>query len=140
MADKSTPAAPTGPAKAPNKMEAVRLALTALGNDAKPGDIVDYVQKTFNITMTKDHVSANKGKITAQSGGKKKGKRRGKRKAKAKAVRAAAPAAAPPAATAARRAAEDTSGIALDDIETIKTVLGRVAAADLKKLIDVMAR
>ncbi len=136
-------ASKTEPKKAPaagmSKREAVKRALADLGRDATPSQLQPHIREKFDIEMTTDHISTEKGNIL--------------RKAQA----AAKPTAAKPLAvqkSAAREVepkeatpqpqteptAPQGDGISLGDIEAVKGLVERVGADSLKKLIDVLAR
>src|SRR4051794_23247667 len=73
-----------------NKMEGVRQALGAVGNDAKPAAIQDWLKENLHLEMPKDLISKYKSDILAKARkGKKKG---GKRAAKPSPAPQAAPA------------------------------------------------
>jgi hypothetical protein len=159
-------AAPAPSAAAPakangvTKIEAVRRALDKLGVGAKPGAILEYVKKTFGVDMTRDHAKTCKGKILRERKGKAKPapkptapaaavtkaaapkpkpKAKPKKKTKAKpAPKKPAPKAAAPRPAAAVRSNGTT--IHLPDIEAVKGLLGRVGAAQLKGLVDLLAK
>jgi hypothetical protein len=122
-----------------NKMEAVKQALAKLGKNAMPVDIQGYVKKEFGIDMTTDHVSNYKGKLL-------RGKGKGRTKAKPAAAKASTPkpAAKKPAAKkpAPKAAAPKAipSGISLRDIESVKGLVGRVGTAQLRSLVDLLAK
>jgi hypothetical protein len=46
-----------------SKKEAVRQALKALGNDATPTPLQDWIKKNLNIEMTLGHISTTKGDL-----------------------------------------------------------------------------
>jgi hypothetical protein len=114
-------------------MEAVRLVMEELGKDAKPLKIQDRVKERFGITMSADHVSNCKGKILRGEGGK--GKRKGKRKGKK--AKATQPALQPSVASAKPKAAGSvTDRVNLDDVLTVKRLVHRVGATQLRTLIE----
>jgi hypothetical protein len=81
-----------------------------------PGNIQEYVKKTFGLEMTLGHISNCKSELM-----------RKKRKSKAtKAVAAAG-------AKTARGA-----GVSLQDVATVKGLVGRVGQGNLKSLIDLL--
>lgn len=127
--------------KAPDgltKKGAVRLALKDLGNDAKPLQIKDHIQKRYHLDMDLNHISTCKGEILREAG---QAKPAAGKPAPAKTLTATKPAGKPAQGrqTATPRG-NGTEGISLKDIETIKDLVERVGAASLKRLIDVMAR
>jgi hypothetical protein len=110
------------------KMEAVRRALAELGRDAKPLKIQAWVKDTYGTVMSADHVSTYKGTILRKA--------RGRRKS---AARKSAALPQPSAAREVRSAARGDS-FSLEDIEALKSLVGRVGADGLKRLIDVLGR
>jgi hypothetical protein len=132
MADKTNGSQPQ---KAPgdiSKKEAVRRALQHLGNEAKPMQIREHIQKRYHIEMGLDHISTTKSEILRESG-----------QAKSAAQQPATPKVAirkEASAKAATPQGDGVPGIRLTDIETVKDLVERVGATSLKKLIDVMAR
>jgi hypothetical protein len=142
MADKTsgTPAN-----KAPgsrSKKEAVRRALQDLGREAKPMPIRDHVKQHYHIDMGLDHLSTVKGETLRETG---QANPTAEKPATTKPVAPQAAAARPAlhkaeSAKAARPQAAAAWGIALTDIDTVKELLQRLGATNLKKLIDVMAR
>jgi hypothetical protein len=107
------------------KQEAVRQALSELGNDAKPTQIKGFVKERFGIEMTTDHISTAKGDILRKAGGK------GKSVAKK-------PAQVQSAATA--NSSGSKTGIPLEDILSVKDLVGRLGAEPLRTLIDAFAK
>jgi hypothetical protein len=147
MADKKNgdaaapPHTPEGKGTAPkNKMEAVKLAIQALGLNAPRGELQKYILNKFNMEMTADHISNYKGEI----------KRRSKGKGRKKAGKAKAPKAAPATPPAARPAPAPApvpapavvkaDSVSLKAIQAAKGLLGLVAPEQAKALIDVLAR
>src|SRR5262245_22745084 len=132
-------AAPAG--QPATKGEAVARALKALGPDAQPTQIGEYLRREFNLVLTNPQISYHKSDIQ------RKGKRARKRKSRAKpapapAAAKAQPAAAqatPPAAPAPAAAKPAPAGaISLGDIRAVKGLVGRVGAGPLKALIDLL--
>jgi hypothetical protein len=165
MADKAK--AHTGastPKKGITQKEAVRRALAHFGSDALPLQMQPWIKQRFGIDLSNNHISTYKGEIRNEAG---KGKVPAPAP---KAAAAAAPAAEKPAAPAAKKpaAAKPTSkkppaakpqvqhavarsnaspkgsgaagSISLGDIETVKGLIGRVGAEQLRSLIDLLAR
>src|SRR5262245_39601606 len=94
------------------KMDGVKRALAELGPDAKPLAIQDYVKKQFGIDVSTGVVSAYKKELKA----------RAKRTA---AKKKTAPQ--PPVGRSAPTPSKATkNGIALDDIQSVKGLIGRV--------------
>ncbi len=139
-------ASKTEPKKAPaagmSKREAVKRALADLGRHATPSQLQPHIREKFDIEMTTDHISTEKGNILRKA--------RGARQATAKpttpkplavqksAARTAEPNEAAPEPVVPPQANGD--GIGLDDIEATKGLMERVGPDRLKKLIDVLAR
>ena len=110
------------------KVEAVRRALKALGNDAPPSRLQPYIKQTFGLDMTPAHVTTCKGGIL------RKGKKKPGPKPKVQPeplVRQSAPSPAKPAAK---------NGITLEDIQSVKVLIGRVGPDQLRGLIDLLSR
>ena len=136
MAEKTNSPAPKKPPAGITKMDAVRKALTELGSDARPLQIVGFVKDRFGIDMTPDHVSNYKSSILTSEPGK-------YRPAATKAPAARPtpqPAAAPAPPAQAPPRADAKAGISLEDIAAVKDLVERVGAESLRKLIDLLAR
>jgi hypothetical protein len=115
------------------KQEAVRRALSALGKTATASAIQKYVQDTFSLAMTIDHIYT--AKSSALGKGRKKGKKRkGKQPAPPDPTAGANPPAKPDPV-----ARQPAGGISLEDIEAVKGLLGRVGAYNLKTLVVLLA-
>ena len=147
MADKTNASPISKSSGSLSKKDAVRRALQDLGNEAKPLQIREHIKKRYHIEMSLDHISTVKGEILRETGQAKPAAR----KPTATPSAAAKPAAQQPAvpqrtlrtedsAKGAKSAGGREQGISLKDIETVKDLVERVGAANLKKLIDVMAR
>jgi hypothetical protein len=115
------------------KKGAVRLAMQALGKDAKPTQIQEHIKQRYHLDMDLNHISTCKGEILRESGQPKPTPR----KAAPTHRPAGKPAASP--MTGAKHG-DGVKGINLRDIETIKDLVERVGAPSLRRLIDVMAR
>jgi hypothetical protein len=105
------------------KQEAVRRALSELGNDAKPTEIKGFVKERFGIEMTTDHISTAKSDIRRKAG------RKGKSVAKK-----------PPQVQSAAAKGSGKTDIPLEDILSIKDLVGRLGAEPLRTLIDAFAK
>jgi hypothetical protein len=114
-------------ANIPTKIDLVRQAMGKLGDDAGPTQLQDYVKSKFGVSMTTDHVSNYKGKILRSQ--------TGKRKSTGKKKTAAKPRAEAPRVGATR---STTSALSLQDVETTRSLLGRIGPAQLKGLIDLL--
>jgi hypothetical protein len=112
------------------KVEAVRRALKALGNDATPSQLQPYIKQTFGIEMTPAHVTTCKGGILRK--GKKKPGPKPKVQPPEPLVRQSAPT--PPPKPAAK------NGITLEDLQSVKGLIGRVGSEQLRRLIDLMSK
>jgi hypothetical protein len=113
------------PAATISKIDAVRKALAALGKDGTPTRIQEYVKKTFGLEMTMGHISNCKSTLM--------------RKKSKKATGLKAPAAAPVSNNVAAPAKATTGRqVSLQDVQTLKGLVGRVGGGDLKSLIDIL--
>jgi len=101
-----------------SKIAAVREALKALGKGAMPAKIQEYVEQKHGLKMSTLHVSNYKTLLR---------RKKGKRKAKAE-VADAVPAAEKKPVTA----------VSIDDLETVKALVGRVGEKNLKSLVDLV--
>lgn len=99
--------------RGPNKMQLVRDALAALGSDAKPLAIQEWIKKESGVEMAPQMISSYKSNL-GKKGKKKKGAGR-------------------PAKAAAK------GGDILGDIATVKSLLGTHGRANLIKLIDALS-
>ena len=108
-----------GAGKPASKTEGVRRALDALGKEASPKEIDEYIRREFNIKMSLPHISTTKSNILRGQG--KGRRRRGRRKKGAKVATGGQPAS---AATA----------FSLKDLREIKTLVDRVGAEKFKNL------
>jgi hypothetical protein len=115
-----------------SKIEAVRKAMAKLGRDAGRADILKYVKATFGMDMTVDHVSTCKSEILRHAK-----KKAAKTKPSAKTAVVAAPTA-PASAVGAPKtvAGQSKSGIQMHDVLTVKALVKRVGAGQLKTLVD----
>jgi hypothetical protein len=111
------------------KVEVVRRALQALGKDALPAKLRPYIKQTFGIEMTPAHITTCKGVVLRR--GKKKPGPKPKVQPPEPLVRQSAPTPPKPAAK---------NGITLEDLQSVKALIGRVGADQLKGLIDLMSR
>jgi hypothetical protein len=107
-----------------SKMDAVRKALKALGKDAMPLKLRDYIMDTFGLDMTTGHVSNYKTFIL-------------KRKKRKKAAAAKAESTLTTLATA-NSVPSKGSTLSLTDIEAVKNLVGRVGEDNLKGLIGIL--
>jgi hypothetical protein len=109
-----------------NKLDAVKRTLAALGPDAMPLAIQEYVQKHFGIGISTAVVSAYKKEL----------------KARAKKKPAPKPPVQPAPQSSVRQPAPTPAknGISLEDIEAVQGLVGRVGPDQLKGLIDLLSR
>ena len=112
--------------KHPTKGQAVGIALEILGPDAKPIQIQKYLKEERGVDVSTDSISTYKSDIRRRANGQ-----------VTHSVHMAP--AAKPQPTAAATAAPDTGNFDINDIVTVKDLMGRVGAGQLKSLIDVMA-
>jgi hypothetical protein len=110
------------------KQEAVRQALAELGKDAMPTQIKGHVKERFGIAMTTAHISNAKSFVLRKAG--RKGKSLAKKPASGK----------PQVAQPSSAAPTKRAGNPLEDILTVKNLVGRLGAEPLRTLIDVFAK
>lgn len=108
-----------GNGKPSNKYEGVRLALSTIGNEAKPLEIQSWLKTTHKMKMPVSTISNYKSSIL--SGGYKKAKTRG-RKPKAKGGNA------------------DIGGITVEDIKAVQELVNRIGADKVRDLAGVLAK
>jgi hypothetical protein len=123
----SKPAAANGASV--NKLGAVRDLLRELGPDIRPLALKDKLKERYNIVMDAAYVSKYKSLALSQL-------RKEKRRGRAPQAAGAQPAPAP-VMKSARAAGGDLS---LQDIRTIKELSGRLGAAKVCELVDLVAR
>jgi hypothetical protein len=147
-------------------MDAVKAALAHLGNEARPLDIQSFVKTKYNISMTADHISNYKGEILrrAKATAKPAAAKKPAATKKPASPKAASPKAAAPKAAALKPAAKPSahkpavakaaahkpapaakgpasvSGVSLPDIKTVKDLVHRVGANELRTLIDLLSK
>ena len=118
-----------GKAASMTKQEALRRALIDLGKDAPPLQLQAHIKDKFGIEISTNHISAAKTDIVRKMAG-------GAKPLPAKSV-AKTPAA--PKSTATSNG-KDGGTVALADVQTVNTLVGRVGANDLKTLIDLLVK
>src|SRR5262245_2603303 len=101
-----------------SKLEAVRQAISALGRDAKPLRIQEFVKSNFHLDVNSQLISNYKPIVAKQLA--RRGGRRGRK------AGAAAPAA--------------LSGISLADIRAVKAVVDHVGADKVRQLAEVLGK
>jgi hypothetical protein len=107
-----------------NKMEAVRQAMSSLGMDAAPLDIVRFVKENFGQDMSPNMASSYKSGIRARAGIK--GRRRRGRPRKGDTVSAAA---SPPRLK---------DAVPWKDLRTIKDIANRIGKKELRELVSLL--
>jgi hypothetical protein len=109
-----------------NKMEAVRQAMGALGNDASPSEIQKYVKDNFDQDMSTNMISSYKSAIREKAGliSHRKKKRSHPKKAAAA------------AATTTPTPSHDA--VPWKDIRTIKELAGRLGKRGLRDLVELL--
>jgi hypothetical protein len=105
--------------KPTSKMDSVRQAMAALGNDAKPLEIQAHLKK-LGVSLDTSLISNYKGYLQKHAG--KKGKRRGRKAAKT--------------ATAGGSA----GGISMAEIAAVKALTDRIGAAKVADLAKVLGK
>jgi hypothetical protein len=103
-----------------NKMACVRQALHSLGNDARPKDIQDFLQREFQLHMDTKMISTYKGSIL---------------KAASRSRLMRAPAARARAAAAAPNRGGD---ITVEDIRAVKELGDRIGVEKVRAIMDVL--
>lgn len=106
--------ADAGDDKKPNQTEMVKAALQELGAGAKPRAIQEYVKSTFNKELSTSLISNYKSVMKKKSGD---GRRRGR-----------------PVA-----AGSGAGGIRVDDLETVRGLVRRLGADNVRRLVEVFA-
>lgn len=129
MAEKSNGQGTATTTASVSKMEAVRQALGQLGKSAMPAKIQGLIKEKFGIDMKLDHISNYKSVL--RRGGKKSAPQ------KSAAQQTAAPKSAAPKAAPAT--GNGHGGLSVEDVDTVKKLLGRHGPSRLKGLIDVLA-
>jgi len=103
-------------------MEMVRSTLQELGNNAKPSAIQEHIKAKYDKEISKIIISNYKSTILKRRGsGKKRGRPPGHKVA-----------AAAPMGTGAK-------GIRLEDLTAVRGLVGRLGAAQVRQLVDVLA-
>jgi hypothetical protein len=98
-------------------MDAVRMAMRALGHDAATQALHDHIQREFGQNIHNNKISAYKSSLRKQAGFKSTRGRGGSRPEKA-----------------------DASRIGMDDIKAVKQLAARIGADRLRELIDVLEK
>lgn len=101
-------------------MEMVRTALQDLGKSAKPTAIQEFIKTKYDKDISKIIISNYKSTMKKKKGGKKRGR--------------------PPGSGAAKPAASaGGKGIRFEDLATVRGLVGRLGAPQLRQLVDVLA-
>jgi hypothetical protein len=138
MARKNSKATATRKKDGLTKMEAVRRALGALGNEAMPVAIQAFVKERFDVEMTTAHISVYKGHIL----------REGKRKRKKAPTKPSSPAVAAKRtaakalvqrSAAAEKPAPSGNIVTMADVRKIKELLGRIGTGKVRQLVDFLS-
>jgi hypothetical protein len=109
-------------------MEAVRQAMSALGDDASPSAIQKYIKDNFDVDMTTNMISSYKSTIREKAGlPSRRRKKRGRPKKAVAATTAAAPA-----------PASSHDAVPWKDIRTIKELAGRLGKKGLRDLVELL--
>ncbi len=143
--DQAPVAAPEAEAQTPakdekqdvSKTDAVKQALTKLGNRAKPKAIQAYVKDTFGLEMSASYVSNIKSTLGKKKG---KGKRGRPKKAAPMNGKPTVAEVREPRVKPAARKGMGLADIALDDIQTVKDLAKRLGIKSLKALVDLVAK
>ena len=111
-----------------SKMEAVRRSLKKLGKAATPTAIQADVKARFGVEMSTDHVSTYKGDIAKKEREQREAKQQAANKPQERPAQAA-PAAGP-----------KKSALSVEDVLAVKSLVARVGADDLRRLIAAFER
>jgi len=129
------------------RVEAVGQAIGKLGKNASSADLRAYLKQHFGFDMKPPHISNCKTKFLRSIA--KKGKKAVKPEKVEVARAAAQQTMAPkpkakktpvPKHSAASNGKAVAAGLSLQDVQTTRDLLGRVGAAQLRSLIDLLAR
>jgi hypothetical protein len=129
-----------GPKTTPTKMEAMRQALSQLGKDALPLAIQGFLKTKFGLEMTRDLISKYKSDLVRAKSPKPKASPIASKPAANKEQAMKKISQPGPAAAAAPPVSNSTDGIDLEDIQTVKALVGRVGAEQFRKLIDLLGK
>jgi hypothetical protein len=103
-------------------MEMVRTALQELGPDAKPTAIQEFIKAKYEKEISKIIISNYKSTMNKKQGGG--GKKRGR----------------PPGSGGGKPALTvGGKGIHIDDLTTVRGLVGRLGANQVRQLVDVLA-
>jgi hypothetical protein len=105
--------------------EMVRDALNSLGADAKPTPIHEFIKQKYDKDISKIIISNYKSQMKKKKGS---GKRRGRPPGSGKKQLAAAGV-----------AVTGAKGIRIEDLTAVRGLVGRLGAAQVRQLVDVLA-
>jgi len=114
------------------KSEAVRRAMKALGMDAGRSEIRAYVHDKFGIDVNLDHISSLSSDIRRLAKNKKKPAKKEKLVTPAPVVQDT------PAKAPVKRVENTSAGLSLEDLHTVKGLIQRLGATQLKEVIDLL--
>jgi len=114
------------------KSEAVRRAMKALGMDAGRSQIKGYVQDKFGMDVNLDHISSLSSDIRRLAKNKKKVAKKEKPVTPAPVAQDAV------VKTPVKRVESTRAGLSLEDLHTVKGLIQRLGATQLKELIDLL--
>jgi hypothetical protein len=104
-------------------MDMVRAALQELGKNAKPTAIQEFIKSKFDKEISKIIISNYKSTMKKKKGGKRRGRPPGSKNLVAVAATASA----------------GSKGIRLEDLTTVRGLVGRLGAGQVRQLVDVLA-
>jgi hypothetical protein len=116
-----------------SKMEVVRRAMKALGMEAKPLAIKAWAMKNHNMDLSTDLISVYKKTIKSRAEGAGAKKSAGKRKQAASKGNKAAP-------TSPARSAGGGSRLSVADVQTLRGLVERLGAEQVKQLASVLGK
>ncbi len=112
-----------------NKMEAVRRAMdpSALGYDASPSEIQNYIKENFDVQMSTNMISSYKSTLRSKAGlaGRRKKKRGRPKKTDLVATHETTP-------------LSFHDAVPWKDIRTIKEIAGRIGKKGLRELVELL--
>lgn len=110
-----------------NKMEAVRQAMEALGYEAQPLDIQNYIKDNFGQDMGANMISSYKSTVRRKAGMKGRRRKRGRPRKGEEVATAAAP-----------DAPSFHDAVTWKDLRTIKDIAGRIGKKGLRELVQLL--
>jgi hypothetical protein len=124
-----TPTAAPAPHKL-SKTDAVRKSFARLGKKAMPKAVQQDVKKTYGLDVSANHISSIKAELAGKPGAKKPAPKKAAANPPVKKVEA------PKAASAVPSANGKQPLVSIEDVLTLKAIVGRVGASHVKTLID----